>query len=113
MRLNPKKVLDEIGVIEGILKGCMDQKRSFRDIHLRTLWLCKEIFPTKKSYKIIDVSYPVAIQIVSEDNAKIINASPSAEDIWKQEMNLGRDILSILQEARKIFSLKLRIQDKS
>jgi len=112
-RLDSKKVVTEIDSLATELRGCLRRKKEFKDIHKRVLQLSKIIFTTKKDYKSIDANYPSSVVMVFDKS--FANGSekvqiPSQEQIWEQKLDLGTKILSVLQEAHEIFSLKLKLQ---
>jgi hypothetical protein len=111
-RLNPQKVVKAIDILLVDLEKALKTKSDFVDLHKKTLQLCENIFDAKKSYKEIDVSYPVSIVIVITDfsgkktkkdkrmhipDKKLLRAQ-------KEEL-LKKDIL-VLREVSEIYELR-------
>ncbi|GEM_PF-1400169 len=113
-KLHPRKVIAEIDSITTELQRRLNEKAEFQDLHIKALRLCKVIFSVRRDYKTIDVNYPKSVVIVFDESFVEAGSEeiriPSNEQLWEAQESLGKNTLSVLQEAKAVYSLKLRLQ---
>jgi hypothetical protein len=116
MKLNPKKVLQEIERLQKEVDGFLNREvGEFEKIYDEALSLCEEVFPKKADYKkIIDSPFSeTPMQIIIDDftgGEKQIKV-PSDEDVLNGRKDIATELLLIVEKAHRKYSLKLRLVD--
>lgn len=108
-----KKILDEIDKYLKKTKKNLIKDGEFENLHEEILIFCKHVFNKKSDYKNIDIEYPNKFilkikRCFGQPDLEIPNNKMRKENRQK----LARDIIRILNKAKKFYKLKLKLEKR-
>lgn len=112
MKLNPKKVINEIQSLKDRLLN--SNQEDFHELHEDILRFCEIIYSKKTDYKeIFKEPEEGVVQIVleSEDGEKKEIKIPGDDEILERRNNLIKNITKILNEIEKKYLLKQKLME--
>ncbi|MFA5359968.1 MAG: hypothetical protein WC349_03370 [Patescibacteria group bacterium] len=108
-----KKILDEIDKYLKKTKKNLIKDGEFENLHEEILIFCKHVFNKKSDYKNIDIEYPNKfILIIKRCSGQPDFETPNKKMRKKNRQKLTGDIIRILEQAKKVYKIKLKLEKR-